>query len=110
MIKKTEKNTQKNMFFLRDTLYQRHPLFILVEKINWKMFEGTFGPLYCSDNGRLAMLIRIIVELLILKHLRNISDESVEEQYTKNVTYQYLRGKSEFAAKLSCQSNELVHF
>ena len=31
--------------------------------------------------------------LLILTHLRNISDESVVEQYSENVYYQYLCGQ-----------------
>ena len=86
MIKKTEKKSQISMFFsLRDTLDQRHPLYILGEKINWQQFEDAFSPLYCSDNGRPALPIRLMVGLLIIKHLRNISDERVVEQYSENV-------------------------
>lgn len=111
MIKKPEKTSQTSMFFsLRDTLDQKHPLFILADKINWKMFEESFSPLYCLDNGRPALPIRLMVGLLILKHLRNISDESVVEQYSENVYYQYLCGQNEFVAKLPCQPSELVHF
>lgn len=111
MIKKTEKTSQTSMFFsLMDTLDQKHPLFILADKINWKKFEESFSPLYCLDNGRPALPIRLMVGLLILKHLRNISDESVVEQYSENVYYQYLCGQNEFVAKLPCQSSELVHF
>jgi len=51
-----------------------------------------------------------MVGLLILKHLRNISDESVVEQYSENVYYQYLCGRSEFASKTAYQASELVHF
>jgi transposase, IS5 family len=43
------------------------------------MFEDSFSPLYCLDNGCLAKPIRLMIGLLILKHLRNISDESVVE-------------------------------
>ena len=68
------------MFFsLRDTLDQKHPLFILTESIDWQQFEEAFSSLYCSDNRRPALPMRMIVGLLILKHLRNISDESVVE-------------------------------
>lgn len=75
---KTEKKSQISMFFsLKDTLDQKHPLFILEERINWQQFEDAFSPLYCSDNGRPALPIRLMVGLLILKHLRNISDQSV---------------------------------
>lgn len=111
MIKKTEKKTQISMFFsLKDTLDQKHPLFILAEKINWQQFEEAFRPLYCLDNGRPALPIRLMVGLLLIKHLRNISDESVVEQYSENVYYQYLCGQSEFAAKQPCEASELVHF
>lgn len=41
-----------------------------------------------------------MVGLFILKHLPNISDESVVEQNSENVYYQILIGKSEFVAKL----------
>jgi IS5 family transposase len=111
MIKKTEKKSQTSMFFsLKDTLDQKHPLFILEDRINWQQFEEAFSPLYCSDNGRPALPIRLMVGLLILKHLRNISDESVVEQYSENVYYQYLCGQSEFVAKVACEASELVHF
>jgi IS5 family transposase len=111
MIKKTEKKSQISIFFsLKDTLDQKHPLFILAEKINWQKFEEAFSSLYCSDNGRPALPIRLMVGLLILKHLRNISDESVVEQYSENVYYQYLCGQSEFVAKLPCEASQVGSF
>ena len=52
------------------------------------MFEEAFNPLYCEDNGRPCKPIRRMVGLLILKHVRNVSDESVVEQWQeKNVTF-----------------------
>jgi len=111
MIKKKKKESQMSMFFsLKDTLDQKHPLYILAEKIEWQQFEKAFSSLYCADTGRPALPIRLLVGLLILKHLRNISDESVVEQYSENVYYQYLCGQSEFVAKEPCEASELVHF
>ena len=99
------------MFFsLKDTLDQNHPLYILEGKINWQQFEEAFIGLYCPNNGRPALPIRLMVGLLIIKHLRNISDESVVEQYSENVYYQYLCGQSEFVAKVPCEASELVYF
>jgi IS5 family transposase len=107
MIKKTEKKSQVSMFIsLKDTLDQKHSLSILAERINWQQFEEAFSALYCVDNGRPALPIRLMVGLLILKHLRNISDESVVEQYSENVYYQYLCGQSEFVAHSPCQASE----
>jgi len=44
------------------------------------MFEREFLPLYCPDNWRPAKPIRLMVGLLILKHVRDLSDGSVVER------------------------------
>ncbi len=74
-----KKNTAQSSFFslFEDVLNAKHPLFILAHTINWQIFEGAFLPLYCADNGRPAKPIRLLIRLLMLKHIRNISDESV---------------------------------
>lgn len=48
--------------------------------------------------------------LLILKHVRDISDESVVEQWSENPYYQYFCGMDEFSTCAPCASTELVHF
>jgi IS5 family transposase len=95
---------------LDDLLNQQHPLFKLSEKINWSVFENAFTSLCCSDNGRPAKPIRLMCGLLILKHLRNISDESVVEQWSENAYFQYFCGMHEFVASFPCNASELVHF
>ena len=65
---------------------------ILSHQLNWLVFEEAFAPLYCPDNDRPAKPIRLMVGLLILKHLRNISDESVVEQWAEHNYYQYFCG------------------
>jgi transposase, IS5 family len=111
MLPKKKDTTQRSMFFgLEDSLNQKHPMYILANKVNWQLFEDSFAPLYCSDNGRPAKPIRLMVGLLILKHLRNISDESVVEQWSENVYYQYFCGQKEFIPVEPCEASELVHF
>lgn len=58
-------------------LSQSHPLYKLVNQINW-------AKLYCPNNGRPGKPVRLMCGLLILKHLRNLSDESVVEQWSEN--------------------------
>ena len=48
--------------------------------------------------------------LLILKHLRDLSDESLVEQWIENAYYQYFCGIQEFTSSVPCASSELVHF
>jgi len=111
MLTKTVKTNQSSMFFsIEDMLNSRHPLFILSKSINWKLFEDAFSALYCQDNGRPSKPIRLMVGLLILKHLRNISDEVIVEQWSENIYYQYFCGKEEFVPIVPCEASELVHF
>ena len=93
-----------------DQLNPKHPLFQLANKIDWAGFDRDFMPLYCADNGRPAKPIRRMVGLLILKHLRNLSDESVVLQWEENAYYQYFCGEVSFAAGAPCEASELVHF
>lgn len=91
-------------------LNQRHPLYILSHQVYWSVFEEAFARLYCADNGRPAKPIRLMVGLLILKHLRNVSDESVVEQWAENNYYQYFCGELNFVPTVPCEASELVHF
>ena len=109
MIKNT--NNSPSLFSnLSDMLDQSHPLYQLADKIDWGKFETAFQPLYCQDNGRPGKPIRLMCGLLILKHLRNLSDESLVEQWGENAYYQYFCGMQEFTPSAPCASSELVHF
>ena len=92
-----------------EQLSHRHPLYILANKIEWNVFEEAFKKHYAED-GRPAKPIRLMVALLLLKHLRNLSDESVVEQWTENVYYQYFSGETAYACGVPCEASELVHF
>lgn len=48
--------------------------------------------------------------LLLLKHIRNISDESVIEQWEENSYYQYFSGEKVVRSWTPCEASELVHF
>lgn len=93
-----------------EQLSRKHPLYILANRVNWQQFDEAFKDLYCSDNGRPAKPIRLMVSLLMLKHIRNLSDESVVEQWEENSYYQYFGGASRFVAAVPCEASELVHF
>ena len=111
MLSKKNNINQGSLFFtLEDTLNKKHPLFILANRVDWQQFEDAFSPLYCHNNGRPAKPVRLMVGLLILKHIRNISDESVVEQWSENLYYQYFCGFQEFVATVPCEASELVHF
>lgn len=92
-----------------EQLSHRHPLYILANQIRWNTFEDAFTPLY-SEEGRPGKPIRLMVSLLMLKHVRNLSDESVVEQWFENIYYQYFSGEKTYACGVPCEPSDLVHF
>lgn len=110
MISKLKSSSQLGFYStFEEQLNRSHPLYILANQINWNVFEEAFAKLY-SEEGRPGKPIRLMVSLIILKHVRNISDESVVEQWAENAYYQYLSGEKMFAAGEPCEASELVHF
>lgn len=75
MYKASSDSRQATLFWdLETMLYFRHPLFKLARMVDWPCFEKAFVPLFCLDNGRPPKPIRLMTGLLMLKHLRNVSD------------------------------------
>ncbi|NTW34118.1 MAG: IS5 family transposase [Bacteroidetes bacterium] len=111
MIRKP-KDKQQTSFYttFEEQLDHGHSLYILSNKIHWQQFEETFKHHYSEDMGAPSKPIRLMVALLILKHVRNLSDESVVEQWSENAYYQYLSGEDVFAAHQPCVPTELVEF
>jgi IS5 family transposase len=95
---------------LEDQLDRTHVLFQLANKINWGLFEDTFRKHYSATHGKPGKPIRLMVSLLILKQVRNLSDESIVEQWAENSYYQYFGGEVCFKAKSPCVATELVEF
>lgn len=112
MLSKSKVSTPQLSFFtgLSDQLDQKHPLYILSNRINWSIFEEAFKIYYSEKMGKPSKPIRLMVSLLILKHLRNLSDENLVEQWSENVYFQYFSGEPQFRPGLPCVSTELVAF
>jgi IS5 family transposase len=102
---------QQSFFFnLEASLDSRHPLFILANTIHWDVFEEAFKKFYHPTHGRPCKPIRLMTGLLILKNLRNLSDESVVEQWAENNYYQYFCGNTVFTPENPCDDSELANF
>jgi len=107
-----KKDTNQLGFYnsFEEQLNHKHPLYVLAQTINWQTFEDEFRDLYSDKASRLAKRIRLMVSLIIIKHVRNISDESVIEQWQENAYYQYFSGETCFASGHPCEPSDLVHF
>lgn len=107
-----KKNKNQLGFYstFEEQLNYQHPLYMLANTINWQTFEIAFSKHYSENMGAPAKPIRLMVSLLILKHVRNLSDESVVEQWAENSYYQYFSGEEYFSSKQPCVPTELVEF
>ena len=103
MYKSPSKVHQSSLFWdLETMLSPEKSLYKLANLIDWNVFEQSFTPLYSKDTGRMAKPIRLMVGLLILKHLRDVSDESVVEQFSENAYSRYFCGLEAFQTNSPC--------
>ena len=108
----TQKRTPQLGLFLSidDLINQKHPLYLLGNKINWTVFDDAFKKHYSETMGKPAKPIRLMVSLLILKHLRNLSDENLVDQWSENIYFQHFSGQQHFQPNIPCVPTELVAF
>lgn len=94
---------------LVDFIDEKHELVLLSEKIDWNYFEEEFSPLY-SKSGNPSHPIRFMVGCLLLKHLYNLGDETLEKAWIMNPYMQYFCGRVFFEHKFPCDPSNFVHF
>ena len=84
-----------------------HELVRLAGTIPWDRLAEDFGPLYCADNGRPAVPIRLMAGLHYLKHLKGISDEQTVRGWVENPYWQYLCGEEFFQHALPIDPSQM---
>ena len=111
MLGNSPNQNQLNMFSstLKQILNPRHTLVQLADELPWYEFDRQYHHLY-SETGLPSKPIRLMVGLLILKQLKNLSDEEVVKQWVQNPYYQYFCGESEFQWEAPCDPSDLTHF
>lgn len=92
-----------------DMLDTYDPLIQLADTIPWSKFEIEFKKYYTGE-GRPPKPIRLMVGILLLKQLKNLSDESIVEHWKQNPYFQYFCGLNEYQASVPCHPTELVKF
>ena len=92
---------------LGELLNPKHGLVQLAHAINWSVFEEQFEPLY-AQMGRPGLPTRLLVGLHYLKHLYDISDETVVHEFVENPYWQYFCGLEYFSHELPCHPTSLV--
>ena len=90
-------------------LDSRDPLVALADTMPWELFDAEFARYY-SEIGRPGMPIRLMVGLLMLKQLKDLSDEELVLQVKHNPYYQYFCGFETFQTTVPCHPTDLVYF
>jgi IS5 family transposase len=104
---------QKNIFSgsFMDMLDSQDPLIVLADKLPWSKIESQLQQFYNNTKvGRPNKPIRLMVGLLLLKQLKNLSDERIVEEWKQNPYLQYFCGFTEYTPALPCHATELVKF
>lgn len=85
-------------------------LFKLTRIIDWTRLEAEFGGLYCPDNGRPGISIRLMAGLHFLKHTFGLSDEQVVAQWVLNPYWQFFCGEEFFQHKLPIHPSQMTRW
>ena len=95
---------------LEQILDKTHPLYVLANKIDWKIFDCSFGALFAQKKGRPALATRLVVGLHYLKHAFNESDESVVSGLLENPYWQYFCGFKHFQHELPIDPSSMTRW
>lgn len=94
---------------LKQILNPKHSLVQLADEMPWHEFDLHYQALY-SETGMPGKPIRLMVGLIILKQLKNLSDQEVVKQWLQNPYFQYFCGESEFRWEAPCDPSDITHF
>lgn len=87
-----------------------HPLAKLALVVNWTRLDEVFSPLYVEEVGRPGIPTRLMVGLHYLKHIHQLSDEDVVEQWVENPYWQHLCGSRYFEHKLPIHPTSMTRW
>lgn len=87
-----------------------HELVRLAGVIPWDRLGQEYGPLYCADNGRPAVPIRLMAGLHYLKHLKGISDEQTVRGWVENPYWQFFCGEEFFQHALPIDPSQMCRW
>jgi len=102
---------QRELFrpMLVDIIDKRHELVLLADTIDWQYFEKEFSSLY-SEVGQSSVPIRLKVGCLLLKHLKNLGDETLAKAWIENPYMQYFCGMRCFEYEFPFDPSDFCHF
>ena len=87
----------------------KHELVLLADRIDWSHLDDQVAPFYALD-GRPSIPSRLMIGLHILKHIHNLSDESVCARWEESPYYQYFCGETYFQHRFPIERSSMTHW
>jgi hypothetical protein len=87
-----------------------HALVKLATAVDWRFLEERFGAVYTDGPGQPPLPTRLMAGLAILKHMHNLSDDSLCERWVENPYYQYFCGEEFFQHRLIFDRSSLTRW
>ena len=111
MLGKTEKNPQLNLTEtpLIHFINPGHELCQLARHVNWDQVEKDFAVFY-SDKGAPSVPVRIMIGLIMLKHMYHYSDKGALVHWVENPYWQHFCGEAHFQHKEPLNLHPLIFF
>ena len=87
-----------------------HALAKLARAIDWDFLGDRLGAVYTDLPGRPPLSTRLMAGLAILKHMHDLSDESLCDRWLENPYYQYFCGEEFFRHKLPFDRSSITRW
>src|ERR1700726_4931765 len=88
----------------------RHPLVRLAAGINWDFLAKRFSSVCRVGPGQPPLPTRLVAGLFILKHMHNLSDETLCDRWVENPYFQYFCGEVVFRHELPFDRSSLTRW
>lgn len=87
-----------------------HPLVKLANTMDWRFLEQRLGEVYRDGPGQPPLPTRLMAGLAILKHMHDLSDETLCERWLENPYYQLFCGEEFFRHGLPFDRSSLTRW
>lgn len=102
--------SHSTLWKIEDMVSPRNKLYRLANVVRWSDFEKSFFSSWADDDIVERLPIRLMTGLLMVKHMRRMSDEGVLCHFVENPYIQYFCGNEYFAIEKPCNVTELTDF
>lgn len=108
--KKRDQISLPDILFWGGGLDETHELVILSKLIDWDKIIDEIAQYYSKKKGRKTKKLRMMIALLMLKHLYQLSDRDVVSQLQENFYHMYFCGVEPLPGHKNLHHSLMTHF